>query len=56
MYLVINESQIKIRRKNSCYGIVYLEEKKMPIVHVNVWDGFGEEKIKTVIRKGVPTL
>ena len=23
---------------------------KMPIVHVNVWKGFGEEKIKTVIQ------
>ena len=22
----------------------------MPIVHVNVWKGFGEEKIKTVIQ------
>ena len=22
----------------------------MPIVHVNVWKGFGEEKIKTVIK------
>ncbi len=35
----------------------------MPIVHVNVWRGFGEEKAKTVIRKitevfvglGIPT-
>ena len=51
MYPIINESQIKIRRKNSCYGIVYLEEKKMPIIHVNVWDGFGKEKIKTVIQE-----
>jgi 4-oxalocrotonate tautomerase len=24
--------------------------RKMPIVHVNVWEGFGEEKIKTVIK------
>ncbi len=23
---------------------------KMPIVHVNVWKGFGQEKIKTVIQ------
>ena len=23
----------------------------MPIVHVNVWEGFGEERIKTVIKK-----
>lgn len=23
----------------------------MPIVHVNVWEGFGEEKTKTVIQK-----
>ena len=23
----------------------------MPIVHVNVWKGFGEDKIKTVIQK-----
>jgi 4-oxalocrotonate tautomerase len=23
----------------------------MPIIHVNVWEGFGEEKIKTVIRE-----
>jgi len=23
----------------------------MPIVHVNVWEGFGEEKIKTVIQE-----
>jgi 4-oxalocrotonate tautomerase len=23
----------------------------MPIVHVNVWEGFGEEKTKTVIRE-----
>jgi len=23
----------------------------MPIVHVNVWEGFGKEKTKTVIRK-----
>jgi len=23
----------------------------MPIVHVNVWKGFGEERIKTVIQK-----
>ncbi len=22
----------------------------MPIVHVNVWEGFGEEKAKTVIQ------
>jgi len=22
----------------------------MPIVHVNVWEGFGQEKVKTVIR------
>ncbi|MHA2378241.1 MAG: tautomerase family protein [Candidatus Thorarchaeota archaeon] len=21
----------------------------MPVVHVNVWEGFGEEKVKTVI-------
>jgi len=25
--------------------------RKMPIVHVNVWEGFGKEKTKTVIRK-----
>lgn len=23
----------------------------MPVVHVNVWKGFGEEKAKTVIQK-----
>jgi 4-oxalocrotonate tautomerase len=23
----------------------------MPIIHVNVWKGFGEEKAKTVIQK-----
>ena len=23
----------------------------MPIVHINVWEGFGEEKTKTVIQK-----
>jgi len=23
----------------------------MPIVHVNVWEGFGQEKAKTVIQK-----
>jgi 4-oxalocrotonate tautomerase len=23
----------------------------MPIVHVNVWEGFGKEKVKTVIQK-----
>ena len=23
----------------------------MPIVHVNVWEGFGEEKAKTLIEK-----
>lgn len=23
---------------------------KMPIIHVNVWEGFGEEKSKTVIK------
>jgi len=23
----------------------------MPIIHVNVWKGFGQEKIKTVIHK-----
>ena len=23
----------------------------MPIVHVNVWEGFGKEKTKTVIQK-----
>jgi len=23
----------------------------MPIVHVNVWEGFGAEKAKTVIKK-----
>ena len=23
----------------------------MPIVHVNVWENFGEEKVKTVIRE-----
>jgi 4-oxalocrotonate tautomerase len=23
----------------------------MPIVHVNVWEGFGKEKTKTVIKK-----
>ena len=22
----------------------------MPIVHVNVWEGFGQEKVKTVIQ------
>ena len=22
----------------------------MPVVHVNVWEGFGQEKAKTVIR------
>jgi 4-oxalocrotonate tautomerase len=22
----------------------------MPVVHVNVWEGFGEEKAKTLIR------
>jgi len=25
--------------------------RKMPIVHVNVWEGFGKEKTKTVIKK-----
>ena len=25
--------------------------EKMPIIHVNVWDGFGKEKIKTVIQE-----
>lgn len=23
----------------------------MPIVHVNVWEGFGEERVKTVIQE-----
>lgn len=23
----------------------------MPIIHVNVWEGFGQEKAKTVIHK-----
>lgn len=23
----------------------------MPVVHVNVWEGFGEEKVKTVIKR-----
>ena len=23
----------------------------MPVVHVNVWEGFGREKTKTVIKK-----
>ena len=23
----------------------------MPIIHVNVWDGFGKKKIKTVIQE-----
>ncbi|KYK22239.1 4-oxalocrotonate tautomerase [Thermoplasmatales archaeon SG8-52-4] len=23
----------------------------MPIIHVNVWEGFGEEKTKTVIKE-----
>ncbi|MEM2911442.1 MAG: 2-hydroxymuconate tautomerase family protein [Candidatus Bathyarchaeia archaeon] len=23
----------------------------MPIIHVNVWEGFGEEKTKTLIRQ-----
>ena len=23
----------------------------MPVVHVNVWEGFGEEKAKTVINR-----
>ncbi len=23
----------------------------MPIIHVNVWEGFGEERVKTVIRE-----
>ena len=23
----------------------------MPIVHVNAWEGFGEEKVKTVIQE-----
>ncbi len=23
----------------------------MPVVHVNVWENFGEERIKTVIKK-----
>jgi 4-oxalocrotonate tautomerase len=26
------------------------EEVKMPIVHVNFWEGVGEEKVKTMIR------
>jgi len=25
--------------------------KKMPVVHVNVWEGFGEKKAKTVIKE-----
>jgi len=24
--------------------------RKMPIVHVDVWEGFGEERIKTLIK------
>ena len=32
-----------------CYEIVDLGEK-MPIIHVNIWEGFGKEKIKTVIQ------
>jgi 4-oxalocrotonate tautomerase len=27
-----------------------LDEEKMPIIKVNVWKGFGEEKIKIVIQ------
>jgi len=27
------------------------EVGKMPIVHVNVWEGFGKEKAKIVIQK-----
>lgn len=26
------------------------EMKNMPVVHVNVWEGFGKEKAKTVIQ------
>jgi len=26
------------------------ERREMPVVHVNVWKGFGAEKAKTVIR------
>jgi 4-oxalocrotonate tautomerase len=38
-------------KRNNCYEMVDLEEEKMPIVHVNVWEGFGKEKIKTVIQE-----
>jgi 4-oxalocrotonate tautomerase len=37
-------------KRNNCYEMVDLEGEKMPIVHVNVWEGFGKEKIKTVIQ------
>ncbi len=28
-----------------CLGV-----RKMPVVHVNVWEGFGEKRIKAVIK------
>jgi len=31
------------------------EGKRMPVVHVNVWEGFGPQKAKTVIR-GITTV
>ncbi len=41
-----------MKRKNMCKVInLQLGVRKMPTVHVNVWKGFGEERIKTVIEK-----
>lgn len=27
-----------------------MEKRKMPVIHVNLWKGFGKEKAKTVIK------
>lgn len=35
---------------NSILQLLFLGDAHMPIVHVNVWEGFGEEKAKLLIR------
>ncbi len=39
----------KIERLNHII-ITQIIGEKMPIIHVNVWKGFGDERVKTVIQ------
>lgn len=40
----------KIKRLNHYHIIIQIRCEKMPIIHVNVWKGFGDERVKTVIQ------